>query len=175
MLLNGIVAKPYTQTNQVAGPLTPVVGGDLAATPRGLRPISLEGFSEDVNQDGFVDPLAPAAPIVAAAPVVAAPAITTAYAAGPALAPIATSALAAPAITTAYAAAPAIAATYAAAAPAIAAPVIAGPRLAQQALLSPNVYASAPRVDAPLTPYATQFAAPIATIAAGPATTIITA
>merc|ERR1711988_999780 len=54
---------------QRAGPLTPLVG-DAVATPRGYRPLSLEGFSEDVNQDGFVDPIAPAAPVVYAAPAV---------------------------------------------------------------------------------------------------------
>merc|ERR1719429_717513 len=43
----------------VAAPLTPAYG-DAVATPRGLRPLSLEGFSEDLNQDGFVDPIAPA-------------------------------------------------------------------------------------------------------------------
>merc|ERR1719288_457782 len=43
----------------VAGPLTPAYG-DAVATPRGLRPLSLEGFSEDLNQDGFVDPIASA-------------------------------------------------------------------------------------------------------------------
>merc|ERR1712203_656537 len=60
---------------QRAGPLTPLVG-DAVATPRGYRPLSLEGFSEDVNQDGFVDPIAPAAPVVYTAPVVhAAPAV----------------------------------------------------------------------------------------------------
>ena len=47
---------------QVAGPLTAAFG-DLVSTERGLRPISLEGFSEDVNQDGFVDPIAQAVPV----------------------------------------------------------------------------------------------------------------
>merc|ERR1719343_1281923 len=55
---------------QVAGPLTAAFG-DLVSTERGLRPISLEGFSEDVNQDGFVDPIAQPVPV--AAPLVAAP------------------------------------------------------------------------------------------------------
>merc|ERR1712170_58610 len=62
-----------------SGPLTPLVG-NLVQTPKGLRPIDLEGFSEDLDQDGFVDPVAPllnaapvAAPVVAAAP---APAVT---------------------------------------------------------------------------------------------------
>jgi len=64
------VAAPYVNDGPVAGPLTAAFG-DLVATERGLRPISLEGFSEDVNQDGFVDPLAQAVPV--AAPVFSAP------------------------------------------------------------------------------------------------------
>merc|ERR1712111_132257 len=50
-----------------SGPLTPAVG-DLVATPNGYRSLALEGFSEDLNQDGFVDPIgqAVAAPAVAA-------------------------------------------------------------------------------------------------------------
>merc|ERR1739844_817408 len=60
----------YLASGAAAGPLTPLVG-DAVATPRRYRPLSLEGFSEDVNQDGFVDPIAPAAPVVHyAAPVV---------------------------------------------------------------------------------------------------------
>merc|ERR1712080_271539 len=53
------------------GPLTPA-HGDLVQTPRGLASIHLEGFSEDLNEDGYVDPVAQAvaAPVVqAAAPV----------------------------------------------------------------------------------------------------------
>merc|ERR1712011_11701 len=65
------VAAPYVNDGPVAGPLTAAFG-DLVATERGLRPISLEGFSEDVNQDGFVDPVGQAAPVVAA-PVFPAP------------------------------------------------------------------------------------------------------
>merc|ERR1712198_617072 len=57
-------ADPYTVTGLTAGPLTAAFG-DLASTKRGLRPVSLEGFSEDVNQDGFVDPLVQAAVPVA--------------------------------------------------------------------------------------------------------------
>merc|ERR1711983_127525 len=45
-----------------AGPVHPQVG-NLVATRRGPRPIDLEGFSEDDNQDGFVDPIAAAAPV----------------------------------------------------------------------------------------------------------------
>merc|ERR1712072_1492510 len=65
---------------QVAGPLTAAFG-DLVATERGLRPISLEGFSEDVNQDGFVDPIAQAVPVVRALPAPVAPLAPTAFAA----------------------------------------------------------------------------------------------
>merc|ERR1719158_812877 len=59
---------------QVAGPLTAAFG-DLVATERGLRPISLEGFSEDVNQDGFVDPIAQAVPV--ATPLFTSPVVRT--------------------------------------------------------------------------------------------------
>jgi hypothetical protein len=55
-----------------SGPLTPLVG-NLVQTPRGLAPIDLDGFSEDLDQDGFVDPVAPVAPVAPvfnAAPVV---------------------------------------------------------------------------------------------------------
>ena len=58
----------YLTSGAAAGPVHPGFG-DLVATKRGLRPISLEGFSEDDNQDGFVDPIAPAAPVVYTAPV----------------------------------------------------------------------------------------------------------
>merc|ERR1711970_1065803 len=81
-----LLAKPYINSGSAAGPLTPAVG-DLVATNRGYRPLSLEGFSEDVNEDGFVDPIAPAVPVVQyAAPVKtvevkAAPVATVAYAA----------------------------------------------------------------------------------------------
>merc|ERR1719293_425446 len=72
-----LLAKPYINSGSASGPLTPLVG-DLVATNRGYASLSLEGFSEDVNQDGFVDPIAHVAPVVAAAaPVVAAaPAVT---------------------------------------------------------------------------------------------------
>lgn len=65
------VADPQLlQSGLPAGPLTPA-WGDLVATPRGARPLHLEGFSEDVNQDGFVDPIAQAVvPVLAAAPAV---------------------------------------------------------------------------------------------------------
>merc|ERR1712002_426263 len=74
-----LLAKPYINSGSASGPLTPLVG-DLVATNRGYASLSLEGFSEDVNEDGFVDPIAHAAPVVpAAAPIayhtVAAPAV----------------------------------------------------------------------------------------------------
>merc|ERR1712080_262765 len=42
--------------------------GDAVHTPKGLRSYSLEGFSEDLDQDGFVDPIGQA---VVVAPAVA--------------------------------------------------------------------------------------------------------
>ena len=82
-----LVAQPYINSGSAAGPLTAAFG-DLVSTNRGLRPVSLEGFSEDLNQDGFVDPIGQAvAPVAADAPVVytaaAAPAVQ--YAAAPAV------------------------------------------------------------------------------------------
>merc|ERR1719513_399810 len=79
-----LLAKPYINSGSASGPLTPLVG-DLVATNRGYASLSLEGFSEDVNEDGFVDPIAHAAPVVpVAAPVVAYHAV-----AAPAVAPVA--------------------------------------------------------------------------------------
>merc|ERR1712107_31663 len=73
-------ADPYVN-GAVAGPLTAAFG-DLVSTNCGLRPLSLEGFSEDVNMDGFVAPVVHAA--VHAAPVVAAAApVVTVKAAEP--------------------------------------------------------------------------------------------
>jgi len=74
----------YLASGAAAGPVHPTIGA-VAATKRGWRNIALEGFSEDDNQDGFVDPIGPAvvaAPVAyhlpyvhhAVAPVVAAPA-----------------------------------------------------------------------------------------------------
>merc|ERR1712051_981741 len=34
----------------------------LIQTPKGFRSIDLEGFSEDLNEDGFVDPVVPLSP-----------------------------------------------------------------------------------------------------------------
>merc|ERR1719251_306490 len=71
------------------GPLTPA-WGDGVLTPRGVRPLHLEGFSEDVNQDGFVDPIGAAvAPVAVAAPVAAAlPAVHYGAYALPAVKPV---------------------------------------------------------------------------------------
>merc|ERR1739838_280231 len=61
------LAAPTTHVNSgvPVGPLTPAFG-DAVQTPKGLRSFALEGFSEDLNQDGFVDPIGQA---VVAAPV----------------------------------------------------------------------------------------------------------
>merc|ERR1712211_167826 len=71
------LSAPTTHVNSglPAGPLTPAFG-DAVQTPKGLRSLALEGFSEDLNQDGFVDPIGQA---VVAAPV----AYTNVYAAAP--------------------------------------------------------------------------------------------
>merc|ERR1712061_941000 len=66
-LLASACAAPQTLVNTVnkgpqTGPLTALVGGDLVQTPKGLRSLALEGFSEDLDQDGFVDPIAPPSP-----------------------------------------------------------------------------------------------------------------
>jgi hypothetical protein len=109
-----------------SGPLTALYAGDLVQTPRGLAPLSLEGFSEDLDEDGYVDPIAAAEPAVPApvaptvAPVAAvqyAAAAPVQYAAIPAVhyAPAATGVQYAvgPATTVQYAAAPAAAVQYA--------------------------------------------------------------
>merc|ERR1711894_410515 len=78
-LLAAACAAPQTVVNTVnqgpqTGLLTPIIG-DAVATPKGFRSLALEGFSEDLNQDGFVDPIAPAAPppVAFPAPVAALP------------------------------------------------------------------------------------------------------
>merc|ERR1712193_495981 len=100
-LLAAACAAPQTVVNTVnqgpqTGPATPIIG-DAVATPKGFRSLALEGFSEDLNQDGFVDPIVPAAPApvvvpapiariaapVAVAPQVAAPVFNTAAVAAP--------------------------------------------------------------------------------------------
>merc|ERR1712051_446167 len=113
------------QSGLPAGPLTPAWGNGVL-TPRGVRPINLEGFSEDVNQDGFVDPIGHAvAPVAVAAPAVhyaASPVVNYAL---PAVKPVEVKVekvepveiKAAPVVT--YAAAPALAAPVHYAAPAV--------------------------------------------------------
>merc|ERR1712090_119010 len=68
-LLSSCLAAPTTHvaSGEPAGPLT-IAFGDAVHTPKGLRSYSLEGFSEDVDQDGFVDPIGQAV-VVAPAPV----------------------------------------------------------------------------------------------------------
>merc|ERR1711992_269361 len=71
-LLAAACAAPQTVVNTVnqgppTGPATPIIG-DAVATPKGFRSLALEGFSEDLNQDGFVDPIVPAAPAPVAVP-----------------------------------------------------------------------------------------------------------
>merc|ERR1712154_319601 len=65
-------AEPFLTSGSAAGPLHPAVGG-LVATKRGYRPIALEGYSEDDNQDGFVDPIGQVAPVAVAPVAYAAP------------------------------------------------------------------------------------------------------
>merc|ERR1712114_79239 len=69
-LLSCCLAAPtatHVASGEPAGPLT-LAFGDAVHTPKGLRSYSLEGFSEDVDQDGFVDPIGQA---VVVAPAVA--------------------------------------------------------------------------------------------------------
>jgi len=138
------VAAPYINQGAASGPLTPAVG-DLVATPKGYKSLALEGFSEDLNQDGFVDPIAQAVvPVVHHAPVVAAPAVAAysvprvgppAVAAYHAVAPVAATKVVAapapavaaysvPAATTKLVAAPAVAAYHAAPVAYATAPVV---------------------------------------------------
>merc|ERR1712061_45584 len=77
------LAAPYVNDGPVAGPL-PAAFGDLVSTERGLRPITLEGFSEDVNQDGFVDPVGQAVPVPVATPFIAPAPIAAPLAVAPA-------------------------------------------------------------------------------------------
>merc|ERR1712003_195070 len=134
------VAAPYINQGAASGPLTPAIG-DLVATPKGYKSLALEGFTEDLNQDGFVDPIGQAVvpvvqPAVAAyavprvaAPVVAAPAVA-AYsvkapvAAAKVVAAPAVATYTVPAATTKVVAAPAVAAYHAAPVAVATAPVV---------------------------------------------------
>merc|ERR1712029_663999 len=123
------VAAPYINQGAASGPLTPAIG-DLVATPKGYKSLALEGFSEDLNQDGFVDPIGQAVvPVVHYAPVVAAPAVAAYSVKAPVAA---TKVVAAPAVatytvpaaTTKVVAAPAVAAYHAAPVAVATAPVV---------------------------------------------------
>merc|ERR1712086_1188780 len=86
-LLAAACAAPQTVVNTVnegpqTGPLTPLVGG-LILTPKGFRSIDLEGFSEDLNEDGFVDPIVPAVPAPILAPAHIAPVYNSVHAVSP--------------------------------------------------------------------------------------------
>merc|ERR1739838_693184 len=125
LLATACAAPQLVNQGPQTGPLTPVVGGDFVATPKGFRSIALEGFSEDLNEDGFVDPIAPAAP----APIVIPQPIfnTAPIAVAPQLAfpaPVATSQFAAPFLPAVVAFAPQFAAPIVRAAlPQFAAPI----------------------------------------------------
>merc|ERR1711884_309918 len=123
------VAAPYINQGAASGPLIPAIG-DLVATPKGYKSLALEGFSEDLNQDGFVDPIGQAVvPVVHHAPVVAAPAVAAYSVKAPVAA---TKVVAAPAVatytvpaaTTKVVAAPAVAAYHAAPVAVATAPVV---------------------------------------------------
>lgn len=60
-------ASPFVNRGVASGPLTPAQGS-LVLTPKGIRDSALEGFSEDRNNDGFVDPVAQVAPFAPVAP-----------------------------------------------------------------------------------------------------------
>lgn len=55
-----VASLPVVNQGPQSGPLTPLYNGDLVQTPKGLRSLALEGFSEDLDQDGYVDPIADA-------------------------------------------------------------------------------------------------------------------
>merc|ERR1712088_207550 len=77
LLAAACAAPQHVNQGPTTGPLTPVVAGDLVATPKGLRSIALEGFSEDLNEDGFVDPIVHN--VVNQAPVAVAPQLATPF------------------------------------------------------------------------------------------------
>merc|ERR1712223_1118388 len=175
-LVAAVCAAPQTVVNTVnqgpqTGPATPIIG-DAVATPKGFRSLALEGFSEDLNQDGFVDPIVPAAPapvvVPAPAPIarIAAPVAVAPQVAFPA--PVAASIVKAAPAPVAVAAAPQFANQplfHAAAFPHVAAPVF------NTAAVAPHVAApvfntaavAAPVFSAPVTPIPVPFRhAPVA-------------
>merc|ERR1711997_391010 len=166
-LVAAACAAPQTVVNTVnqgpqTGPATPIIG-DAVATPKGFRSLALEGFSEDLNQDGFVDPIVPAAPapvvVPAPAPIarIAAPVAVAPQVAFPA--PVAAPIVKAAPAPVAVAAAPQFANQplfHAAAFPHVAAPVF-------------NTAAVAPAVAAPV------FSAPVTTVQhVAPAAPVVT-
>merc|ERR1712241_1369793 len=168
-LLAAACAAPQTVVNTVnqgpqTGPATPIIG-DAVATPKGFRSLALEGFSEDLNQDGFVDPIVPAAP---APVVVPAPAPIARIAAPVAVAPQV--AFPAP-----VAALPQVAAPLVKAAPAPVAVAVA-PHFANQPLFHAAAF---PQVAAPVfNPAAVAapvFSAPVTTVQhVAPAAPVVT-
>merc|ERR1739844_728983 len=164
LLAAACAAPQLVNQGPQTGPLTPVVGGDLVATPKGFRSIALEGFSEDLNEDGFVDPIAPAAPapiavpqpIFNTAPVAVAPQVAFP-------APVATPQFAAPFLPAVRAFAPQLATPFVRAAlPQVAAPV-ATPFFHPAAVASPVFSAPVTTVQhiAPAAPVVTRTISPL--------------
>merc|ERR1712180_482454 len=104
----GAPTATHVASGEPAGPLT-LAFGDAVHTPKGLRSYSLEGFSEDVDQDGFVDPIGQA---VVVAPAVAPVSYTVPKVTVPVAAPVTYTvpkiSVAAPAVTYTVPVAPAI-------------------------------------------------------------------
>merc|ERR1711936_49390 len=168
-LVAAACAAPQTVVNTVnqgpqTGPATPIIG-DAVATPKGFRSLALEGFSEDLNEDGFVDPIVPAAPapVIAPAPIartVAAPAPVFAQA------PIART-VAAPAF--AHQVAPVFNAPIAAP---VAAPIVRTVVNEAPVAVAPQ-FAVAPRFAAPAAPAFFQPGPVAAPVFSAPATTVV--
>merc|ERR1712018_29154 len=178
-LLAAACAAPQTVVNTVnqgpqTGPATPIIG-DAGATPKGFRSLALEGFSEDLNQDGFVDPIVPAAPapvvVPAPAPIarIAAPVAVAPQVAFPA--PVATPIVKAAPAPVAVAAAPHFAnhpLFHAAAFPQVAAPVfntaaVAAPVFSAPVTTVQHVAPAAPVVTRTISPIPVPFRhAPVA-------------
>merc|ERR1712241_195052 len=176
-LLAAACAAPQTVVNTVSqgpqtGPATPIIG-DAVATPKGFRSLALEGFSEDLNQDGFVDPIVPAAPapVVVPAPIarIAAPVAVAPQVAFPA--PVAAPIVKAAPAPVAVAAAPQFANQplfHAAAFPHVAAPVfntaaVAAPVFSAPVTTVQHVAPAAPVVTRTISPIPVPFRhAPVA-------------
>merc|ERR1712241_1185824 len=176
-LLAAACAAPQTVVNTVnqgpqTGPATPIIG-DAVATPKGFRSLALEGFSEDLNQDGFVDPIVPAAPapVVVPAPIarIAAPVAVAPQVAFPA--PVATPLVKSAPAPVAVAAAPQFANQplfHAAAFPHVAAPVfntaaVAAPVFSAPVTTVQHVAPAAPVVTRTISPIPVPFRhAPVA-------------